>query len=172
VHPTMATKTSYGWIKKGTRKIIKTTGSKTRMDIIGAINLKTMDIEKKTDCKTVNSEEMKKFFDILREKYKHEEAPKIHLFVDNNRYCTSEETMKYAKEKGIVLHFLPTYSPNLNPIERLWKVLNEYERNNRFFHKPKEFRDSIENFFQVTWKTIADKMRDRINDKFHVVSNT
>jgi len=170
VHPTMATKTSYGWIKKGTRKIIKTTGSRTRMNIIGAINLATMDISKKSDCKTVNSEEIGKFFDIVRDKYK--DAPKIHIILDNSGYNKSAKTKEYAEKRGIVLHFLPTHSPNLNPIERLWKVINERERNNRFFHSPKEFREAIENFFQITWDTIADSMKSRINYKFHVNSTT
>ena len=112
---------------------------------------------------------MRDFFGVLRDKYK--DAPKIHLILDNSGYNTSEETEKCAKEMGISLHFLPTYSPNLNPIERLWKVLNEHERNNKFFHNAKEFRRSVENFFLVTWKIIADKMRSRINDKFHISSN-
>jgi transposase len=172
VHPTMATKTSYGWIKKGTRKIIKTTGSRTRMNIIGAINLKSMDLIEKSDCKTVNSEEMGDFFDILRNKYTYEKAPKIHIILDNSGYNRSEKTKEYAEKRGIVLHFLPTHSPNLNPIERVWKVKNEYVRNNRFFQSSKEFRNAIENFFKVTWCTIADSMKSRINDKFHVPKTT
>lgn len=39
VHPTQATKLSYGWIKTGTDKAIKTTGSRTRINLIGAIRL-------------------------------------------------------------------------------------------------------------------------------------
>ena len=39
-----------------------------------------------------------------------------------------------AEELNIKLHSLPPYSPNLNPIERLWKVMNEHVRNNKFFH--------------------------------------
>jgi transposase len=172
VHPTMATKTTYGWIKKGTRKLIKTTASRTRVNIVGAINLSTMDVIEKSNFRTVNSEAMKEFFDVLREKYPKSEYLKIHLILDNSSYNTSEDTKKYAKERGIVLHFLPTYSPNLNPIERLWKVLNEYERNNKFFHVPREFREAIKNFFQVTWIAIADKMKSRINDNFHIVKTT
>lgn len=33
----------------------------------------------------------------------------------------------------LVMHILPPYSPNLNPIERLWKVMNELSRNNQVF---------------------------------------
>ena len=38
----------------------------------------------------------------------------------------------------LIMHILPPYSPNLNPIERLWKVMNELSRNNQVF---KTFHD-------------------------------
>jgi transposase len=52
---------------------------------------------------------------------------------------------------GIVLHYLPPYSPNLNPIEIVWKVMNEHVRNNLFFSLAKEFREAIKQFFDHTW---------------------
>ena len=73
---------------------------------------------------------------------------------------------------GIVLYHLPAYSPNLNPIERLWKVMNEYVQNNRFFHTAKEFRQSILDFFEKTWPKIAPQMTDRINDTFQRINST
>ena len=46
VHPTMATKVSYGWIRKGKEndKTIATTASRTRMNLMGSLNLQTMDV--------------------------------------------------------------------------------------------------------------------------------
>ncbi|MBD6969287.1 hypothetical protein G4170_22495, partial [Vibrio parahaemolyticus] len=46
-----------------------------------------------------------------------------------------------AKVLNIELHYLhlPPYSPNLNPIERLWKVMNEYVRNNIYFSSKVEY---------------------------------
>ena len=41
---------------------------------------------------------------------------------------------------NIELHSLPPYSPNLNSIERLWKVMNEHARNNRYFATARAFR--------------------------------
>jgi len=55
VHPTMATKISYGWIRKGKDKRIATTASRTRMNIVGSINLKTMEVQVK-EYPTLNSE--------------------------------------------------------------------------------------------------------------------
>ena len=40
VHPTQSTKLSYGWIRKGQDKLIETTGSRTRVNLIGALSLK------------------------------------------------------------------------------------------------------------------------------------
>ena len=43
----------------------------------------------------------------------------------------------------LVMHILPPYSPNLNPTERLWKVMNEFSRNNQVFKTFKDFKESI-----------------------------
>ena len=66
----------------------------------------------------------------------------------------------------LVMHILPPYSPNLNPIERLWKVMNEVSRNNQVFKTFNEFEEKIRLFFSDTWDTIADECRTRINDNF------
>ena len=161
VHPTMVTKITYGWIRKGSDKLIETTGSKTRMNIMGSINLETMDVSI-TKHDKLNSTSMKEHFSLLRKKYT--TARKIHLILDQGSYNTSKETKKHAKEYGVLLHFLPPYSPNLNPIERLWKVMNEYCRNNKYFKNAKEFRTTIDNFFEKTWNDISKDMVDRIRN--------
>jgi transposase len=66
----------------------------------------------------------------------------------------------------LVMHILPPYSPNLNPIERLWKVMNELSRNNQVFKTFNEFKDKIRTFFSNTWDKIANDFRTRINDNF------
>lgn len=166
VHPTMATKVTYGWIRRGQDKQIETTASRTRVNILGSLNLETMKVTT-TDHETVNSHSLRQHFKILRQKYP--KAAKIHLILDRGPYNKSKETKQAAKEFGVKLHFLPPYSPNLNPIERLWKVMNEHARNNQVFKTAKEFRNKIFQFFNETWPKIALNMRDRINDNFQVI---
>lgn len=170
VHPTMATKVTYGWIRTGTNKPIATTGSKVRMNIMGAINLETMRVDVKS-YDTINQDSMVDYFAKLREIYPKNKNPKIHIISDRGSYSTSKKTREAAKSEGIVLHFLPAYSPNLNPIERLWKVMNEYARNNQFFKTGKEFKEKINSFFNETWPTIADNMHSRINDNFERIKS-
>lgn len=169
VHPTMATKVTYGWIRVGTVKPILTTASRTRVNLMGSINLETMDVTIGS-YETIDSIAMEEHFKKLKKKYPC--APKIHLILDQGPYNTSADTKEAAKKYGVVLHYLPPYSPNLNPSERLWKVMNEHVRNNRFFHSAKEFRKAVIDFFEVTWPQIAHSMVDRINDNFETLKHT
>ena len=91
------------------------------------------------------------------------------MILDGAGYNRSEATAKAAIKYNIELHPLPPYSPNLNPIERLWKVMNEKVRNNRFFKNAKEFRQAIETFFKNILPDIGQDLNDRINDNFQIL---
>lgn len=73
---------------------------------------------------------------------------------------------------NIELHYLPPYSPNLNPIERLWKVMNEKSRNNVYFKSKRGFKEAIDQLFTVTFPEIANSLVSRINDNFQVLKPT
>lgn len=168
VHPTMATKIGHGWIRTGKDKIVPTTASRTRMNLMGSINLVTMQMTI-GEYDTIDSKAMEAHFRLLKERYP--AARKIHLILDQGPYNKSVETKEMAEKYGIKLHFLPPYSPNLNPIERVWKVMNEHARNNVFFKSVGEFKTAIHNFFETTWPQIAMSMVDRINDNFSPVKS-
>ncbi|HHH6703511.1 TPA: IS630 family transposase, partial [Escherichia coli] len=46
----------------------------------------------------------------------------------------------------------------LNPIERMWKLMNEHARNNRYFSSMREFRNAISTFFEQTLPDIATQV--------------
>jgi transposase len=102
------------------------------------------------------------FFERLKIAYP--DAPKIHIILDQSGYHRSQLVRDAALDKNIELHYLPPYSPNLNSIERLWKVMNEEIRHNVFF-----FRDAINGFFDDTLPKIAQSLRGRINDSFQTI---
>ena len=167
VHPTMASKISRGWIAKKADKFFPTTASRTRMNIAGAIELSKMKIITR-DYETINAQSIISFLTDVRASYK--EVAKIHIILDQSGYHKSHDLSKYAKNNGIELHFLPPYSPNLNPIERLWKVMNEEARNNYYFKSAKEFRERINKFFKEKIPIIAHTLSSRINDNFRLVT--
>lgn len=163
-HPSMATKTSYGWIKKGQTKSIETSGSRTRVNIVGAIDLSNLINPVVCTYSTVDGESIEDFLVQIR-KYSNISG-KINLILDQAGYHKSSKVVLKAEELNIELHYLPPYSPNLNPIERLWKVMNEYARNNKFFKTPAEFRQSISHFFSKTVPKIGKELSARITDNF------
>ncbi|KAG6559318.1 hypothetical protein RHOW815_000682 [Candidatus Rhabdochlamydia sp. W815] len=45
--------------------------------------------------------------------------------VDADAMLDFFKKLEKQTEARIIVHYLPPYSPNLNPIERLWKILKE-----------------------------------------------
>ena len=167
VHPTQATKLACGWIKKGTDKIIETTGSRTRINIIGALALNNIAKTITEQYETINSANVVDFMNKIRQHYPF--STTLNLIMDGAAYHRSAEVKAAAKRLNINIHYLPPYSPNLNPIERLWKVMNEYARNNVYFPTAKDFRAGISKFFSTTLPQIGASLVTRITDNFQVL---
>ncbi|WP_434524134.1 IS630 family transposase [Photorhabdus asymbiotica] len=168
VHPTQGTKLGYGWMRKGEKKTVKTTGSRTRLNLLGALNLNAIGRTVFQEYQTINDYNICCFFNEIRKSYP-DYHQKIHLIVDGAGYNKAHLVKEWAYVSNIELHYLPPYSPNLNPIERLWKVMNEQVRNNRYFADKHEFRDKVFKFFTTTLPDIADSLTSRINDHFQVL---
>ena len=66
--------------------------------------------------------------------------PNVHsiMFVDGAGWHSSEELVV---PKNITLYYLPPYSPELNPIERLWDYLKENYLSGRVFADMEEIFD-------------------------------
>ena len=119
------------------------------------------------DCgKSINSHSILSFLDSIKEEYSEKKI--IHLILDQAGYNKAFEVRGHAYELGIHLHYLPPYSPNLNSIERLWKVMNEKVRNNIFFENAKTFKLRIKQFFDEDLPKILPDLRSTISDKFHI----
>lgn len=168
VHPTQSTKLSGGWIRRGECKPVKTTGSRTRMNIIGALCLNDIARTVTCDYTQINARTICEFFIAIRQTYPVRQ--KVHLILDGAPYHRASLVQDWAVVMNIELHYLPPYSPNLNPIERLWKVMNEHARNNRYFATAKAFRAAINGFFSDTLPEIAGQLACRINDNFQKIN--
>lgn len=167
VHPTQATKITHGWIRTGQDKSIGTTGSRTRINLLGAIELDNIADATVTEYEYVNKDTIVEFFRRLREKYPLKHT--LHLILDGAGYHTANVVKDTATLLNIKLYYLPPYSPNLNPIERLWKVMNEHARNSVYFKTKREFRAALDKFFKETLPDIGCTLTSRINDNFQIL---
>ena len=64
--------------------------------------------------------------------------------MDNARYQRCALVQSLANELGIELLFLPSYSPNLNLIERLWKFVKKEVLNSRHHQDFQKFQAAID----------------------------
>lgn len=170
VHPTQGTKLAYGWMPAGKKAhVVETTGSRTRLNIMGALNLNDIGSTVIREYDTIDSLNICRFFIAVRETYPI--TQKVHIILDGAGYHRAELVLDWAVVMNIELHYLPPYSPNLNPIERLWKVMNDMVRNNCYFATAKEFREKIRHFFNDTLPELAGNLSCRINDHFQKMKN-
>jgi transposase len=167
VHPSQQVRPAYGWIKRGKDKPIETTGARKRVNLMGVLNLETMAFSYQ-DFETINSQSAIEFLKKVEEMYPH--AKKIHLIWDQAGYHTGKNVKEYLKTSRIVVHYLPPRSPNLNPIERLWKIMHEYVSNNRTYEKFKNFKESLFHFFDETIPNIKEVLISRITDNFQLIN--
>lgn len=164
-HPQHQTRLSYGWIEKGVRKAEKMTACQKRVNLIGAINLDNHQVEY-SQVDWVNAESIKAFLEQIMTA--NPGVKKIHLIWDNAGYHKSKEIKGFVENTKITLHYLPAYSPNLNPIERLWKIMHEQVTYNRYYEKFSDFTEGILSFFKNI-KKFHPIIQSRINDNFQQV---
>lgn len=166
VHPQHQTQLAWGWILKGKRKEIPTTGRQYRLNFIGGICLDGHRIIYQQAAQKVDADAIASFLCELRKR--HPGKYKIHLIWDRAGYHRNKRIKEFARDLGIELHYLPPYSPNLNPIERLWKILHEKVTYNRYYEHFFDFTEATLNFFRTIGRS-KKLLRTRITDNFHVL---
>ena len=115
------------------------------------------------EYETVNAESMIEFGKKLESSSK---ATEIHIICDNGPSNKNKKLAEYLKTSRIKVHYLPPYSPNLNPIERLWKILREKKTYNKCYEKFVNFKTAIRSFFIEDIPKMKDELARRINDNF------
>ena len=159
---------AYGWIKTGKRKEIPANTGRARINLSGSIDVITHDVVIREDL-TLNAESTIRFFQKIEEAYP--KKRKIHIFCDNAPYYRNKMVKQYLDLSKIHLRFLPPYSPNLNPIERLWKWMKERVIYNTYYEHFDDFRGAVFGFFAVlsiatVESAVGQALRSRVRDKF------
>ena len=164
-HPMLNPVLSSGWIKKGKEFDVKTNSGRERVNINGAIEMNTLKVVSRS-CKRVNGSTMRELLRAIRRK--HPKAKRICVIMDNAGYNKSYEVQDKAKELGIKIEYLPSYSPNLNPIERLWKFMKKKVMANTYYPDIETFQEELMLFLRGIRKH-RQELSTLITDNFHIV---
>ena len=93
---------------------------------------------------------------------------RVVVIIDNAKYhhATLHAAWRLAQQPDFTLLFLPPYSPQLNPIERVWKLLRRLWLHNRYFPSLTELTLIVNAQFQV-WSSPNPVLRRLCSIKPH-----
>ena len=165
VHPTHNSNPIRCYIKKGETKAIPSNSGRERVNIHGAINIEDMDITYQLPA-TINQDTTIEFLEQIHAKY--QEKSNVFLFTDNARYYRAKKVQAYLERTNITMIFLLPYSPNLNPIERLWKFMKQNIIGGNYFEKFAHFKNSIVEFLENP-KPYFSNLKSLITDNFQII---
>ena len=163
VHPHHNTESTYAWIEKGTEKEVLSNTGRVRVNINGAINPANPIEVVHHKADTIDATSTIIWLSLIEQRFPNKKV--IHLFVDNARYYRSKSVQEYLQNSRIKMHFLPPYSPNLNPIERLWKFLKKEIIKSDYTPDPNVFRKRIDDFFNEI-HNYKEQLQSLINTNF------
>jgi transposase len=151
-----------------TRIFVRAASGRQRFNVLGAWNAVTRELIAVTNTTVVNTATM---CELLRKIAAQGLSGPITLVLDNARYQRNAVVQDLAKELGITLLFLPSYSPNLNLIERLWKFMKRRSLYGRYHPTFAGFRAAIEETIDGLSTTHADQMKKLMTLKFQRFEN-
>ena len=85
---------------------------------------------------------------------------RVVVIVDNAKYHHAQLHREWREQSAerFTLNFLPPYSPELNPIERVWKLTRRRCLHNRYFPRLDEVTVAVENEF-TNWTKPNNTLR-------------
>lgn len=114
---------SYTWAPRGQQPVVKTSGSRRGYKVFGLVEYFTGKFLAKGHEGKLNAKTYQEFLkDVMKQTRKH-----IILIQDNVPYhtCPDMQAFFYDHKDRISVFQLPVYSPDYNPIEKLWKKVKE-----------------------------------------------
>jgi len=130
----------FGFLWSFTRVFIKTPAGRNRLNVLGALNAVSKEMISVINETFVNAETVRELLDKLKDKHQN---TLITVVLDNAKYQRCYHVIDYAKLLGIELLFLPSYSPNLNLIERLWKLVKKMCLYSEYYSNFNAFKHAI-----------------------------
>ena len=123
------------------RVFVRAASGRQRFNVLGAWNAVTRRLLSVTNTTVVNTETM---CELLRKIAAEGLVGPVTVVLDNARYQRNKVVQALAVELGVRLLFLPSYSPNLNLIERLWGFTKRRSVYGKYHANFASFRAAIE----------------------------
>ena len=136
------------WSPRGQQPLVPSASTREKVGFFGALELKTGSLVTQ-EAATFNGETFGDFLHYLLQSTQ----GKLHLILDNAKYHRARILKEFfvQNQDRLALIFLPSYSPELNPIERVWRITRRQVTHNRYFASIAELRMTLTSHF-VKWR--------------------
>jgi transposase len=113
------------------RIFLRSPAGRQRFNVLGCLNAASRQIHTLTNQGYINAQSVCALLSQVAAFY----GPgiPITIYLDNAKYQRCDRVRDHARLLGIALEFLPSYSPNLNLIERYWKWLKKHGLYSKYY---------------------------------------
>jgi len=152
-----------------TRIFVPAASGRTRINVLGAYDPIKNKLTKIINRSYITSSEVIKLLEQIRIVY-HKKA--ITIVLDNAKYQRCNAVKEKASALNIELLFLPSYSPNLNLIERLWRFVKKECLYSKYYKTANEFEAAIVKCLDEINTVKKQKMKTLMALKFQLFPNS
>jgi len=147
------------------RIFIPAASGRMRINVLGAYDPIKNELIKRINRSYINSFEVIKLLEQIKTIYRDQA---ITIVLDNAKYQRCNAVIEKAKALHIELLFLPSYSPNLNLIERLWRFVKKECLYSKYYERANEFETAIVKCLGEINTRKRHKMKTLMTLKFQV----
>ena len=158
-----------GFLWSVTRIFIPAPSGRQRFTVLGALNAVTHEMRIFTNDTYITAQSVCALLEKIAARYV---GLPISIFLENARYQRCAMVMEKAKSLNIELCFLPSYSPNLNLVERVWKFVKKNCLYSHYYEKFPAFKEAISRCLQETMTTHSAELTSLLSLRFQLFEKT
>jgi transposase len=145
-HPAYTGRPAHGWTRKGRTRELKSNHGRTHLNINGALSWHDHTIVHRQEDRITSAAMIALFEEV---EARHPTASAIAVVIDNAKHNVSRAMRDWLARAGCRIRpiYLPSYAPNLNLIERLWRFMKRRVLDNKYYPTFSAFRTAFEDFF-------------------------
>ncbi len=155
--------TFLGYLWCFSRVFIKSPSGRKRFNVLGALNALTLEIITVTNETYINAESVCQLLQNLSDLAL---GIPITLVWDNARYQKCAAVFELAKQLDITLVYLPSYSPHLNLIERLWRFVRKERLYSKYYADFSAFKRAISTLIDTAHIHKLEQLKSLMSWKF------
>ena len=157
------------WLWCVVRLFVPTGSGRQRYSVLAAVDAVSHRMTRVTTDATVNRDTAIELLTRLRADSPGE---RLTVVLDNARYFRNYDVFAVAERLRIQLLFLPTYSPNLNLIERVWKFVKKEALQGRYAEDYPAFKAAIDGILDELTGRHAAAMDSLLTWNFQTFDDT